>query len=354
MTEQLFHGTSTAGVEGITANGFRLPDWSDGNMFGRGVYFATDSSKSANELYTKGSNSLLLCDVLLGKPCTVEGLTKKHPMSRHVAYARKTDPPRPFLDVDRDKVRAAGFDSVCAPRGGSMHSGGVKFDEYIVYDVNQALPRYIVHFGKFGVNLAATSMSTRSASGSIVRHQLTPSRTFDPNDQMQMHFRVAESHFNRLLGRGGSVKLAKVEYVINPKLIKAFDQQRDQFKKRGIPSDIVLAFHGTKSRAVVDNIVENNFDPAKIGSATDAGWWGRGFYFSEFPDVSIGYGGGQNMLLCQLLPGKAFDVSTRMDGQPLKRDFNSHRLAPNAQGYGQELIIDNPNQILPCYILHLG
>ena len=56
---------------------------------------------------------------------------------------------RPYLDVDYDKVHEAGFDSVCAPRGSSMHAAGVRFDEYIVYDADQALPRYIVHFGKY-------------------------------------------------------------------------------------------------------------------------------------------------------------------------------------------------------------
>lgn len=36
-------------------------------MFGKGLYFATDSSKSAQNVYTKGSEKLLLCNVLLGK-----------------------------------------------------------------------------------------------------------------------------------------------------------------------------------------------------------------------------------------------------------------------------------------------
>ncbi len=35
-------------------------------MFGQGIYFATDSSKSGQEIYTKGSHKLLLCDVLIG------------------------------------------------------------------------------------------------------------------------------------------------------------------------------------------------------------------------------------------------------------------------------------------------
>ena len=81
---ELFHGTSVDGVKGICENGFRLPEWSDDNMFGQGAYFATDSSKSAQELYTKGSNRIMLCEVLLGKACEVTGLKDKYPLRKHL------------------------------------------------------------------------------------------------------------------------------------------------------------------------------------------------------------------------------------------------------------------------------
>ena len=85
------------------------------------------------------------------------------------------------------QMRDAGFDSVCAPRGSSMHAGGVRFDEYIVYDPDQALPRYIVHFGKYAHSVAHPRLAL---STSFVRHEITPQRNFDPNDELQMHFRV--------------------------------------------------------------------------------------------------------------------------------------------------------------------
>ena len=128
---------------------------------------------------------------------------------------------------------------------------------------------------------------------------------------------------------------------------------------------MVLAFHATRDRAAVDNIVQNGFDTAKIGSAHDSGWWGRGFYFSEFPTTSLQYAGGtSNLLLCRLLPGKVYDVQPAVDGPPgapsrtlsgkkLKDGYNSHRLQKDSNGYGQELVIDNPKQLLPCYILHV-
>ena len=76
-----FHGTSDEGVKGITKNGFRLPDENPSDdkrgMFGQGIYFATDSSKSAQEIYTKGSGKLLLCQVILGKSKVVHEADNK-------------------------------------------------------------------------------------------------------------------------------------------------------------------------------------------------------------------------------------------------------------------------------------
>ena len=70
-----FHGTDDNGVKGITKDGFRMPDQNPPpqkrGMYGQGIYFATDSSKSAQVIYTKGSQKLLLCQVILGKSKTV-------------------------------------------------------------------------------------------------------------------------------------------------------------------------------------------------------------------------------------------------------------------------------------------
>merc|ERR1712129_147358 len=103
-----------------------------------------------------------------------------------------------------------------------------------------------------------------------------------------------------------------------------------------------------------DSIVRTNFDVARIGSATDAGYYGHGFYFSAFPATSLAYG--TNLLLCRLLPGKALDLTAeqRKDGQSLAPGYDSHRVMQDANGYGQELVIANPDQILPCYVLHVG
>ena len=121
--DQKFHGTSDAGIDGITRNGFKKPGppppGQRPGMYGQGIYFATDSSKSAQEIYTKGSKKLLLCDVLLGRSMNVE-------------KANNT--------LDGKYIRDREFDSVYAPRG-TKASGGVDNDEFVIYDPDQALPR---------------------------------------------------------------------------------------------------------------------------------------------------------------------------------------------------------------------
>ena len=298
----LFHGTTIEGVEGITKTGFRLPNRSENNMFGCGVYFATDSTKSAQDLYTKGSKRLLLCDVVLGKPITVDGLkgtAKKHSLSKHVKMSSKN---RPYLDVHLDKVRKGGYDSVYAQRG-TRDSGGVVFDEYIVYDQRLALPKYIVHFGGAG-GMAKPFAPKRNM-------EILPSRHYDPGSEEDMAFRLAESQFLRMLANSGrSGKITKVEYTHNTRLRDAFDRKRDKYDhkygKHG--HETRLGFHGTKEEHFKP-ILANGFDVSKVGSTTDAGYWGAGIYFSENTATSIGYSPVlKKLLLSQLLLGKPYPI----------------------------------------------
>src|SRR6218665_1418341 len=123
LVELKFHGTSVQAVEGILRNGFKIPV-SGGQMYGRGIYFASDSSKSAQKIYTKGSKMLLVCDVLLGKTMTVEDSRPK------MTYR---------------KLREKGYDSLFAKRG-TRDKGGVQNHEFVFYNPDQAIPRYIVHY----------------------------------------------------------------------------------------------------------------------------------------------------------------------------------------------------------------
>ena len=138
-----FHGTGKEGIEKIPREGFKIPEVVNRRlMYGQGIYFATDSSKSAQEIYTKGTKKLLLCKVLLGNAKTV--------LSGDAS-------------LTLEKIRAEGFDSVLAPRD-SKASGGVLNDEFIIYDPDQALPRYIIHYNSGQDSSATTSSSTASIS----------------------------------------------------------------------------------------------------------------------------------------------------------------------------------------------
>ncbi len=54
-------------------------------------------------------------------------------------------------------------------------------------------------------------------------------------------------------------------------------------------------------------ICRSNFSIAKVGSATDKGYYGAGVYFSEKSAVSSGYArDSKQMFICQLLLGKEY------------------------------------------------
>ena len=141
-----FHGTGKEGVEKIPQEGFKiLSSARRPPMFGHGIYFATDSSKSAQDIYTKGSNKLLLCEVLLGNAKTV----------------LSADP-----SLTLEKIRSEGFDSVFAPRN-SKSTGGVLYDEFIIYDPDQALPKYIIHY-KPGLDSSSSSVALDNDAASEI------------------------------------------------------------------------------------------------------------------------------------------------------------------------------------------
>ncbi len=318
-----FHGTSDEGVEGITKNGFRMPDppsfGKRPGMYGQGIYFATDSSKSAQPIYTKGSHKLLLCHVLLGRSKVIN----------------KSD-----STLSNRKLREGGFDSVYAPRGTE-----VKNDEFVIFNPSQALPVYIIHFVNGNGLTSPTQAPTTTKPFEVIK--LKPSRSFSANDPKDNYFRIAEAHFMRMAAMKGQNmrqhKIKEVEYVYNQTLEARFERTRGYFQSRNIPSDVVLAFHGTPAQNIM-SILKSNLDPARHSSQAH----GRGHYFSEFPQISQGYGDG--LILFKTLPGKEY--SGRDHQWP---NHNSKKVQPeHTQGYGDMLIIDNPDQFMPFFVYHLG
>ena len=81
---------------------------------------------------------------------------------------------------------------------------------------------------------------------------------------------------------------------------------------------------------------------------TDTGWYGKGVYFSEYPEYSMDYiQGAEKLLLCQVLPGKVFHCKKLIHGAALSKGHDSHT-SPDKK----ELVIFNSHHILPCYVVH--
>eukprot|EP01006_Ploeotia_vitrea_P065641 TRINITY_DN93579_c0_g1_i1.p1 TRINITY_DN93579_c0_g1~~TRINITY_DN93579_c0_g1_i1.p1 ORF type:complete len:478 (+),score=72.72 TRINITY_DN93579_c0_g1_i1:178-1434(+) len=185
-------------------------------------------------------------------------------------------------------------------------------------------------------------------------YTIYPAEQYKMSDPGQYHFRTAESQFYRMLQNNQGVKVTRVDYLVNPKFYHNFEAKRKAMAKKLAPADQHLAdpllvFHGAKS-SNIDSIIKQNFQLSKVGSATDAGWWGGGIYFSEFPSLSIGYcRGGEKFLLCQILVGKTFHCTHQITGAPLKHGFDSHR-----DPSGQEIVIFDNHQILPYYCVHFS
>ena len=336
---QLFHGTGTAGIEGITNNGFRLPERSENNMFGRGVYFATDSSKSANPLYTKGSNALLLCDVMLGKSCTIDSLCSRHPLRQHVKNSSKG---RPYLDVEEADVRKAGFDSVYARRDGNMASGGVKFDEMIVYDPHQALPRYIVHFSSAGPEPVNAKWGTNARSlcggGMVWEVKATKLPQLGAESQELFQFNFAVGQLYRLL-KTQAIDVEQVDVYNSPVVKSTFEKKKAEFEAKGHGEEIWV-FHGTGSGETVATICSEGFKVAgKPGGPPIANGaaHGHGVYSAKGPKTPMNYGSSsRSVILCLALPGKK-GAQEREDSWEPKDDW---------------IVFKTGEQLLPKYVVH--
>jgi hypothetical protein len=204
-----FHGTDDAGVEGITRNGFRVGSV---GMYGAGIYFATDSSKSSQTIYTKGSNKLLLCKVFLGRALTVTKADK-------------------FLTGE--SLRKKGYDSVFAPRG-TKGTGGVLNDEFVVFDKRQAFVQYVIHYSTSTAGLPSTKVGQLAAPGKpFQKVKLTPGRTINLNDPMELAYGFVEGHFHRMIRRFGvnsHSTIRAIEFVVNSQLAANFERTKKTFE----------------------------------------------------------------------------------------------------------------------------
>mmetsp|Transcript_2972 Transcript_2972/g.11366 ORF Transcript_2972/g.11366 Transcript_2972/m.11366 type:complete len:459 (-) Transcript_2972:265-1641(-) len=181
------------------------------------------------------------------------------------------------------------------------------------------------------------------------RYMLHRSNLFDMSAE-NIHFRIAESQFHRFLAAqmGSNYDVTNVEYIVNSKVREKFESARQRLaEKHGFMLESmkpVILFHGT-SPENMESILKGNFLLSKVGSTTDAGYYGAGIYMSEFPGLSIGYTKGSNaLILSMVIVGRAKKMVQVTMGCSLTQGFDSH-----ISSCGQEVVIFDMDCILPLY-----
>ncbi|EGD75556.1 polymerase family [Salpingoeca rosetta] len=150
----LWHGSRISNWAGILSQGLRIapPEAPvTGYMFGKGVYFADASSKSANYCFTNRSNNtgiLLLCEVALGKQeerlSADSYLHQTLPKTKQSTWGkgRVAPDPKDTIVIDGD---------VKVPKGkladtgvSNPHGYTLQYNEFIVYNTKQIRFRYLL------------------------------------------------------------------------------------------------------------------------------------------------------------------------------------------------------------------
>ncbi|CAI7590850.1 unnamed protein product [Penicillium glandicola] len=154
----LWHGSRSTNFGGILSQGLRIapPEAPvNGYMFGKGVYLADTSSKSANyccSYNSRGMGLLLLCDAELGAPMLE--LTQSNynagedaiKSGKIATLGKGVNIPGRWKDSACVNPALAGVkmpDVSTSSSEVNVFSGGLYYNEYIVYDVAQIRQRYL-------------------------------------------------------------------------------------------------------------------------------------------------------------------------------------------------------------------
>ncbi|KAI7807659.1 protein mono-ADP-ribosyltransferase PARP3 [Triplophysa rosa] len=144
----LWHGTNVAVVAAILKSGLRIMPHSGGRV-GRGIYFASENSKSAG--YVCPSNKIgimFLNEVALGKEHTIttdDSSLRKPPAGYDSVVARGQQEP----DLSKDVFIEFDGKKVAVPQGNVVKQpqyGGSSFynSEYLIYKESQCRIRYLL------------------------------------------------------------------------------------------------------------------------------------------------------------------------------------------------------------------
>jgi len=135
--------------------------------------------------------------------------------------------------------------------------------------------------------------------------------------------------------------IKSIKYIENENLRGRFNSCKSYFLSRGIPNGERLAFHGTSAN--LDSIIKDNLQLSRCKRFA----FGKGIYFSEFPETSQIYG--KHLLLFRVMLGNPYHGHELT----IPEQFQSKIVRPNQEGKASMIIIDKEEQILPAFIIEL-
>ncbi|XP_026161602.1 protein mono-ADP-ribosyltransferase PARP3 [Mastacembelus armatus] len=149
----LWHGTNIAVVAAILKSGLRIMPHSGGRV-GRGIYFASENSKSACYVRTsKNTGVMFLSEVALGREHTItkdDSSLEKAPAGHDCVVARGQVEPDPSKDIS---ITLEGK-TVAVPQGKPIQQkqfSGSYFSnsEYLIYKESQCRLRYLLELNMY-------------------------------------------------------------------------------------------------------------------------------------------------------------------------------------------------------------
>jgi len=199
------------------------------------------------------------------------------------------------------------------------------------------------------------------------------------SQQEAVFSKVAAQFYQTMAKAQGNYSIKEVWIIVNKELKEKYNLKRGQLTAIGSDVNEVLAFHGT-SQASMEGIAKTGFlPPSQLPSLNvtektkstikkkkgkkathfkaeelsitvlDDGFFGKGIYFSTYSDYAMFYSeerGSDQILLCKVIKGRSYKCKGRMDGADRKSNYDSH-CSPK----GNEIIIFEPDQILPRYVI---
>ena len=149
----LWHGSRLTNWVGILSQGLRIapPEApSTGYMFGKGLYFADVSSKSANYCHATPSNNqgcLLLCEVSLGNTqdlLAADSNADNLPAGKHSVFAKGKMVPDPTSEIKLEDGCRVPLGKIVDTSVNNPTGYTLNYNEYVVYNVHQVKFRYLL------------------------------------------------------------------------------------------------------------------------------------------------------------------------------------------------------------------